>query len=52
MKHPQIQQALASLTNPNDIFNKTKIDAGQEFMCHMYGLPKCQNVNAARFFII
>lgn len=51
MKHPQIQKVFASLTNPNDIFEETKIDAVQEFTCLMYGLPKCQSINAARFLL-
>lgn len=51
IKHPQIQQVFASLKNPNDIFNETKIDAVQHFTCLMDGLPKCQSVNAARFLL-
>ncbi|CAB3249495.1 unnamed protein product [Arctia plantaginis] len=51
IKHPQIQQVFASLTDPSDIFDETKIDAVQEFTCLIYGLPKCQSVNAARVFL-
>ena len=51
MKHQKIQEIFASLINPHDALQNVKKKTVQEFTCLMYGIPKYQDVNEARFIM-